>query len=145
MIANYKNCKKLLGNDFNKENDINKLLQAKVVFVDSYNFTFKHEEYGTTMESLKRGFIVPVLDTGAMGYTPKDSFLSINIKKAINDINQRLDYLYKEDRFFLERLKFSNNIKKYKNDLQHSKELEEFGKNVSVELANIMFDLRIFI
>ena len=73
---------------------INKLLEYKVCLIDSYNFAFKHDEFGTTKESLERGFIIPIEDSAAQGYTAKDPFMSVNIQEAIKNIDNRLDYLY---------------------------------------------------
>lgn len=146
-ITDYKKCKEILRKDFSKENNINKLLMDKVSLIDSYNFTFKHEEYATTAESLKRGFIVKVEDVATKGFMPKDPFMSVNIPKAKEEINNRLDYLY----FSNEKEDFFNNVNKYEVDLLHVEEekqdyekdeimtLEELGREVSIELANIMF------
>ncbi|MCI9016143.1 MAG: hypothetical protein HFJ53_03120 [Clostridia bacterium] len=147
-ITDYKKCKEILKKDFSKENNINKLLMDKVSLIDSYNFTFKHEEYATTLESLKRGFIVKVEDVAAKGYVPKDPFMSVNILKAKEEIDNRLDYLY----FSNEKEDFFNNVNKYEVDLLHVEEekqdyekdeimtLEELGREISIELANIMFN-----
>ena len=147
-ITDYKKCKEILKKDFSKENNINKLLMDKVSLIDSYNFTFKHEEYATTLESLKRGFIVKVEDVAAKGYVPKDPFMSVNIQKAKEEIDNRLDYLY----FSNEKEDFFNNVNKYEVDLLHVEEekqdyekdeimtLEELGREISIELANIMFN-----
>lgn len=147
-ITDYRKCKEILRKDFSKENNINKLLMDKVSLMDSYNFTFKHEEYSTTYESLKRGFIIRVEDGAAKGFIPKDSFMSINIPRAIEEINNRLNYLY----FSAEKEDFFNNVKKYEDDLLYVEEkiqeyekdeiitLEELGREVSIELANIMFN-----
>ncbi len=151
-ITDYKKCKEILRKDFSKENNINKLLMDKVSLIDSYNFTFKHDEYATTAESLKRGFIVKVEDVAAKGFMPKDPFMSVNIPKAKEEINNRLDYLYLEDELFNSQIDFFIYLNKQKADLEYARKLlgdydkddkaitlEDIGRNVSTELANLMF------
>ena len=152
MIANLRNCREILRNDFSKENSINKLTQYKVLLIDSYNFAYRHDEFGLTKEAIERGFIVPLEDIGGKGFLPSDKFMAVNIPNAIKSINDRLDYLYLQDDLFNAQIKFLNNLKEQNGDLEHSKELlndydkedkattlEYIGRNISAELANIMF------
>ena len=146
-ITDFNKCKKILQNDFNNISDINKLLEYKVSLIDSYNFAFRYEEFGTIKDSLERGFIIPVEDSGAKGYTAKDPFLSVNIQEAIKNIDSRLDYLY----FKANEIDFIDLVQKNEADLKIAENnkldyeddevitLEELGRNISVELAIIMF------
>ena len=68
----YKNTKQLMQNDFSKETDLLKLQEAQRHFIDAYNYLAYFEKYGLTKDSIDRGFIVPVVDNAANGYSPKD-------------------------------------------------------------------------
>lgn len=147
VITDFNKCKKILQNDFNNISDINKLLEYKVCLIDSYNFAFRYDEFGTIKDSLERGFITPIEDSAAQGYTAKDPFMSVNIQEAIKNIDSRLDYLY----FKANEIDFLDNIQRNEADLKIAENeklifkenevitVEELGRNISVELANVMF------
>lgn len=146
-ITDFNKCKKILQNDFNNISDINKLLEYKVCLIDSYNFAFRYDEFGTIKDSLERGFIIPVKDSAAKGYTAKDPFMSVNIQEAIKNIDSRLDYLY----FKANEIDFIDFVQENEVDLKIAENhkldflenevitVEELGRNISVELANVMF------
>lgn len=146
-ITNFDKCKKILQNDFSSIKDINKLLEYKVCLIDSYNFAFRHNEFGTTKESLERGFIIPIEDSAAQGFSSKDPFMSVNIQNAIKNIDDRLDFL----NFQANKIEFLDYIQKNEMDLKRAENeksifkenevitVEELGRNISVELANVMF------
>lgn len=146
-ITNFDKCKKILQNDFSSIKDVNKLLEYKVCLIDSYNFAFRYDEFGTTKESLERGFIIPIEDSAVQGFTSKDPFMSVNIQNAIKNIDDRLDFLnFQANKIeFLDYIQKNEvNLKKAENEKLIFKEnavitVEELGRNISVELANVMF------
>lgn len=91
----YKNTKQLMQNDFSKETDLFKLQETQRHFIDAYNYLAYFEKYGLTKDSIDRGFIVPVVDNAAKGYSPKDIHMQSNLDYKLKEINDRLEELYK--------------------------------------------------
>lgn len=91
----YDNTKQLMQNDFSKETDLLKLQEAQRHFRDAYNYLAYFEDYGLTQDSIDRGFIVPIVDNAAKGYSPKDIHMQSNLDYKIKEVNDRLEELYK--------------------------------------------------
>ena len=78
----YDNTKQLMQNDFSKETDLLKLQEAQRHFRDAYNYLAYFEDYGLTQDSIDRGFIVPIVDNAAKGYSPKDIHMQSNLDRS---------------------------------------------------------------
>lgn len=150
---NFNKCKKILSEDINKENDIEKLQKYIVDLRDAYNLCNRFDELKLTQEALKREFIVKVEGEAASGYIPKDPFMSVNIPKVIRDIESRLNELYTHSEELLKKIQFLDNLQRNEEDLLVAKDLikkdyeknetmtfEELGRNISVDIANIMLE-----
>lgn len=93
MKINYNNCKKILQNDFSKENDLNKLLKYKVFLIDSNRYINKPENYGLKEDSISKGFIIEIPEISKDSYVPRDKFMELNIKNALEIIERRVHQL----------------------------------------------------
>lgn len=93
---NYNKCKRILQLDFDSITDIEKLQKYRVNLIDSFNFINKYKEYGLLKDSIERGFIVQVPELSIDSFVPKDKFMSLNIKYALEKIDNILEQLYKE-------------------------------------------------
>lgn len=91
----YKNTKQLMQNDYSKETDLLKLQEVQRHFRDAYNYLANHQKYVLTKDSLERGFIVPIVDSAAQGYVPKDIHMQSNLDYKMKEVNDRLEELYK--------------------------------------------------
>lgn len=97
--VSYKYCKNILSLDFNTIHSIEKLQKYKVILLDSYRHINNYEELGLLKESIEKGFIVQVPEISINSFVPKDKYMSINIKNALEIINNKLEEMYKQEEF----------------------------------------------
>lgn len=153
-VIDFNKCKKILQEDFSNENNIEKMQKYLVNLRDSYNYCFRYEELALTQEAIKRGFIVEVESESASGYTLKDPFMSVNLPRAIRNIESRLNDIYTHSEELSKKIRLLDNIQKNEGDLLIAKELVEedydeedkaitleyLGRNVSIDIANVMIE-----
>ena len=150
---NFNKCKKILQEDFSKENNIEKMQKYLVNLRDSYNFCFRYEELALTQEAINRGFIVRIESESAFGYTLKDPFMSVNLPRAIKCLESRLNEIYAHSEELSKKVKFLDNIQNNEGDLIYAESvakedyeeeevmsLETLGRTVSVDIANVMLE-----